>query len=74
MKQNYLDRAMRARDPRFAKIAEKIGYGTRQMVAAPVEDIAAVRDEYARAVGRKPFMGWDIPTLRTKIAEAKKAG
>lgn len=72
MKQNYLDRAMKARDPRFAKIASKLGYGTRHMTAAkPAETIADVREEYERVVGKKPFMGWDIATLRQKIAAAK---
>lgn len=71
MKQNYLDRAMKARDPRFAKIATKLGYGTRHMTAAPVEDIADVRGEYHRVVGKRPYNGWDIPTLRQKMAEAK---
>lgn len=75
MKSNYLDRAMRARDPRFAKIASRI-YGTRDLVPEPApapvaEDIADVRAEYERVVGRRPFNGWDIPTLRQKMAEAR---
>ncbi len=38
---------------------------------SPPDDIAAVRAEYVAAVGRNPFMGWDIATLREKIAAAK---
>jgi hypothetical protein len=78
MKQNYRDRAMKARDPRFAKIANSIGYGTRHLTAAapapqpPTEDISAVRAEYERAVGKRAYHGWDVPTLRAKIAEAKE--
>lgn len=34
------------------------------------EDIAVVRQEYFEKLGRRPFNGWDIPTLREKIAEA----
>lgn len=79
MKQNYRDRMMQARDPRFAKIAGKI-YGTRMLAAEPVEkpkplpamdEIATLRAEYERVIGKRPFMGWDEATLRAKIAEAK---
>lgn len=75
MKSNYHDRMMSARDPRYAKIADRLGYNRRDMQAAPAapagEDIAGVRAEYEKAVGKKPFNGWDIPTLKAKIAEAK---
>jgi hypothetical protein len=77
MKQNYRIRAMAARDPRFGKIATRLGYGTRDMVAdrsAPAEDIADVRAEYKRVVGKQAYNGWDIPTLRQKMAEAKDKG
>ncbi|WP_226576538.1 hypothetical protein [Acuticoccus sediminis] len=43
-----------------------------QMVKAdaePVTDIKAIRDEYERVLGKRPFNGWDIATLRAKIAE-----
>lgn len=78
MKNNsYMDRALRARDPRFARVLGKLGYERRDMVAAPAAaaapsaDIAAVRDEYERVIGKRPFNGWDAPTLREKIAAAK---
>jgi len=78
MKQNYHDRMMKARDPRFAKIAAKMGYRRRDMVASPVavlppvDDLVALREEYQAALGKRPFMGWDAPALRAKIAEAAK--
>ncbi|MBN7758977.1 hypothetical protein JYP46_19290 [Nitratireductor aquimarinus] len=74
MKSNYLTRAMNARDPRYAKIAEKLGYGRRDVQAKPrkpVDDMKALRARYVKVVGKKPYHGWDADTLRTKIAEAK---
>jgi hypothetical protein len=77
---SYFDRAVKSRDPRFRRVLEKLGYGTRAMqaesmveaVAEPEtsEDIADIRAEYERLIGRRPFMGWDIETLRAKIDEA----
>lgn len=32
-KQSYMDRALRHKDPRYARILSKMGYGTRHMVA-----------------------------------------
>lgn len=76
MKNGYLDRAERARDPRFARILGKLGYERRDMVAAPgpvkaVDDLSGLREEYETKVGKRPFMGWDADTLREKIAAAK---
>ncbi|MBN7777768.1 hypothetical protein JYP49_14300 [Nitratireductor aquimarinus] len=74
MKSNYLTRAMNARDPRYRKIAEKLGYGRRDVQAKsrkPVDDMKALRARYVKVVGKKPYHGWDADTLRTKIAEAK---
>lgn len=34
-------------------------------------DLATLRAEYAEAVGKRPFHGWDEATLRQKIAEAR---
>jgi hypothetical protein len=87
----YMDRALKARDPRFARILGKLGYNRRDMQAVaagemsvnearahrdmtPVEteeDIADVRAEYQEVVGKRAYPGWDIPTLRQKMAEAK---
>jgi hypothetical protein len=75
MKNNgYMDRAERARDPRFARVLGKLGYERRDMVAAAptvADGIAAARDEYERALGKRPFNGWNVATLREKIAAAK---
>lgn len=75
--QAYHDRAMRARDPRFAQIFGKLGYDTTSLAAAapapapaPV-DITALRAEYESLTGKKPYMGWDAPTLSAKIAEKR---
>lgn len=39
--------------------------------AAAAEEIAAVRAEYTEKLGKKPFMGWDVATLREKIDAAE---
>ena len=73
----YMDRALKAKDPRFARILGKLGYDRRDMVAAdeagdaPADDLTALRAEYQEAVGKKPYHGWDADTLRAKIAEEK---
>lgn len=72
MKQNYLDRAMRARDPRFAKIAKVLGQVADDAPDPEPDDLTELRAEYERAVGKRPFHGWDAETLRAKIAEAEK--
>ena len=73
----YMDRALKAKDPRFARILGKLGYDRRDMVAAdeaegaPTDDLTALRGEYQEAVGKKAFHGWSAEALRAKIAEAK---
>lgn len=76
-KSGYMTRALRHSDPRFARILGKLGYTGRDMRPAvvadePKDEIAALRAEYERVVGKRPFMGWDVDTLRAKIAEATK--
>jgi hypothetical protein len=39
-------------------------------VTAP-GDLTALRAEYKRVLGKKPFNGWDADTLKAKIEEAK---
>lgn len=34
------------------------------------DDLNALRAEYQHAFNKKPFMGWDADTLKSKIAEA----
>jgi len=64
-----------SRDARILSAIGKASYATRAMRAAPdpepVEDIADVRAEYERVIGKRAYHGWDIPTLRQKMAEAK---
>ena len=78
MKNNsYMDRAMRAADPRFARILGKLGYQRRDMVdtsdADEGDDLTALRAEYQDVVGKKAYHGWSADELRDKIAEAKGA-
>ncbi len=58
------------RDGRTLAAIGKAKYATKVMAPAPVDDIAEVREEYERVVGRRPFNGWDIPKLRQLMAEA----
>jgi len=37
---------------------------------SPKDDIAAVCEEYLLAVGKNPFPGWNLETLRAKIKAA----
>lgn len=72
--QSYFTRALKSRDPRYARIFGKLGYNTTELVAddAPAPDIGQLRDLYAKVVGKRPFNGWDAETLLAKIA-AKRA-
>ncbi|WP_457812343.1 hypothetical protein [Sinorhizobium meliloti] len=40
---------------------------------AGAHDLPALRKEYQKVSGKRPFNGWDAETLRSKIAEAKDA-
>lgn len=68
-KSTYMDRAMKSRDPRYARVLSKLGYERRDVVAEP-DELALLRDEYKSLFGKKPFGGWDADKLREKIAEA----
>lgn len=73
--QSYMTRALKANDPRYARLLSKLGYGRADVVAEqpkPV-DLTALRTEYLRVVGKRPFSGWDAAELRTKITAAKGA-
>lgn len=81
-KQSYMDRALRHKDPRYARVLDKMGYRTRHMVAAsvPVETVADEADElaqlralYQEVMGKRPFHGWDAETLKAKMAEADQS-
>lgn len=79
---SYMDRALKARDPRYARILERLGYERRDMVAGDEpaatrqaesgqDETAKLREEYEAVVGKRPFMGWDAEKLRQKISEAQ---
>lgn len=74
--QSYYNRALRAQDRRYARVFEKLGYGTRDMVSAEpvVDDLTALRAEYQDVVGKRAYYGWDADELRAKIDAAKAEG
>jgi len=68
----YYHRALKASDRRYRQAFERMGYGRRDMrVAEPDEqdEMTALRAEYQRVVGKRPFHGWDASELREKMAE-----
>lgn len=73
---SYMDRALKARDPRFRRVLEKLGYQRSDMAPESVEpepdEMSVLRAEYEAVVGRRPFMGWDAETLTARIAAAKE--
>ncbi|MFC4172647.1 hypothetical protein ACFOYU_11340 [Microvirga sp. GCM10011540] len=73
--QSYMDRALRAQDPRYARILGKLGYRRRDMQAHrpldPENELKVLREQYQDVVGKRPYHGWDTETLKAKIAEAK---
>ncbi|MBY9062308.1 hypothetical protein K7957_05110 [Sphingomonas yunnanensis] len=72
----YFTRALKANDPRYARVFGKLGYSRSDLSAddqaatpEPVEeDLGALRDEYHRVLGKRPFNGWDAAELRARIA------
>lgn len=86
--QSYMTRALKARDPRFARVLGKLGYPGGTVVQEPkkasrttkatskkVPDQDArtmLRAEYERVVGKRPFTGWSAEELQTKIADHTK--
>lgn len=71
--QGYYTRALKARDPRYARIFGKLGYSTEQLVASDVgPDISELRETYEKVLGKRPFNGWDAETLAEKIAAARQ--
>lgn len=74
--QAYYTRALQSKDPRFARIFEKMGYSTTALQAdntvQPV-DLSALRDEYEKVLGKRPFNGWDADELNSRIAKARES-
>ncbi|WCP14499.1 hypothetical protein sphantq_02945 [Sphingobium sp. AntQ-1] len=72
--QGYFTRALKASDPRYARIFEKLGYRTTSLVADDAPDIESLRDLYEKVLGKRPFNGWSAETLAEKIAEKRGNG
>ena len=78
-KSTYMDRAMKSKDPRFARVLGKLGYERRDVVAeaptvAPADGedaLTELRAEYQSVVGKRAYHGWDEEALREKIAQAQ---
>lgn len=72
----YMTRALKAHDPRFARVLGKLGYERSDLASAdPAEgpgedDLPSLRRAYEEQVGKKAYHGWDADALRAKIAEA----
>lgn len=72
---SYMTRALKSRDPRYARVLRKMGYAEPRTAAADPapsleDEMRALREEYEAVMGKRPFMGWDAETLRWKIAAA----
>lgn len=70
---SYMTRALRSNDKRYALVLGKLGYTTpaTPAIAPEVDELAALRAEYERVLGKKVFNGWDADALREKIAAAR---
>lgn len=77
-KNYYMDRALRHRDPRYARLLVALGYSTRHLEAAPSsipepvkgDDLSDLRAQYQEIIGKRPYHAWDAKELRSKIDEA----
>lgn len=74
----YATRQLRAEEPFEANRSEArllVALGRARLVEAQAEPsehgIKALREEYLKVIGKRPFNAWDEPTLREKIAAAK---
>ncbi len=88
-KSTYMTRAMKASDPRFARVLGQLGYERADVVAgtesgdsldhagderkgdSKTTELDALRAEYNETVGKRAYHGWDVDTIKNKIAEAK---
>lgn len=79
--QSYMTRALRAKDPRFARILGRLGYAgapveatqTKKRPVPKQEDPRVMlRAEYERVLGKKAFGGWSAEQLQEKIAAAQQ--
>jgi ribosome-binding protein aMBF1 (putative translation factor) len=72
-KSGYMDRALRASDPRFARVLGKLGYQRSDMaVQAEIQqdELTNLRAEYQRIYEKRAYHGWSAAELRAKISEA----
>lgn len=71
-KSGYMDRALRASDPRFARVLGKLGYKRSDMAAQAEiqqDELTSLRAEYQRLYEKRAYHGWDADELRAKIAD-----
>lgn len=66
---SYMTRAMRAKDPRFARILGKLGHVPDRPLEVETGELKSLRADYQALAGKKPFHGWDADELRRKIDE-----
>lgn len=73
---NYRKRALSAKDSRYARIFDALGYGRKDMRAEQVvesitddvsDELSDLRSEYKELYGKKAYAGWDADKLRAKI-------
>lgn len=74
-KSTYMDRALRAADPRYARILGKLGYQRTDMVAEAEaaeeeDDLSELRAEYQDVVGKRAYHGWSAEEIRSRMAQA----
>lgn len=83
-KSGYMTRAMKASDPRYARILGRLGYERGDLVArssaderpsgeGEINELTATRALYFEVLGKRPYHAWDVDELRKRIAEAKDA-
>lgn len=92
-KSSYMTRALKANDPRYARVLGKLGYERSDLAAIATEidpldhdgdghkggspkpeasdELTVVRAQYEEVLGKRPFHGWDVDTLKAKITEAQ---
>lgn len=72
----YATRRLKAGDEftasrRDADLLVRIGRAEYAAPKPPVDELAEVRREYERVVGKRAYHGWDADTLRDKIAQVQ---
>lgn len=68
----YMDRALRASDPRFARVLGKLGYQRSDMAAQAEiqqDELTSLRAEYQRLYEKRAYHAWDADELRARIAD-----